>query len=104
MHFRAQIRPSHRRAHFAAVFALIRLSTLYRDNRSLRVRDCPAQFDAMLTPEQAETALWKCPDLLLAPHVSGRTFMYIKGKEDFFLLSAAKILSFTAMASPLRAS
>ena len=35
-------------------------------------------------PLPAEHPLWKCPNLLLTPHVSGQTFMGLKGKEEFF--------------------
>lgn len=35
-------------------------------------------------PLPADHPLWKCPNLLLTPHVSGQTFMGLKTKEEFF--------------------
>jgi len=35
-------------------------------------------------PLPADHPLWKCPNLLLTPHVSGQTFMGLRDKEEFF--------------------
>lgn len=53
-------------------------------------------------PLPADHPLWKCPNLLLTPHVSGQTFMGLKDKEEFFFSLCRENLELYRDGKPLK--
>lgn len=53
-------------------------------------------------PLPAEHPLWKCPNAMITPHISGNTFKGLKDKEEFFFRVCRENLALYLQGQPLK--